>query len=139
MDNHVRYDHFHYPRLVVLYCPSCAKQVQATNLDCPAGYEHFLDIASFRKLWLVSCPSCGFRRDADWEQLKQYSLWYKLELRNEEVWAWNAEHLTFIIQRLEKRVDKAHPWAYFETYLHRKWLTKLSQERYTKKLKALLP
>jgi hypothetical protein len=71
--------------------------------------------------------------------LKDYSLWYRLVLREEYVWAWNAQHLAFIIQRLEKRTDKAHPWAYFETYLRKEWLTKLSQDRYVKKLKALLP
>ncbi|GAB3235576.1 hypothetical protein GCM10027346_25420 [Hymenobacter seoulensis] len=138
MDSHVRYGHFHFPRQVALKCATCGRQASATNVDCPADYAHFLDIASFRNLWLINCFHCGFGREANWQQLKAYELWYKLVLRDEEVWAWNHQHLGFIIQRLEKKVNKAHAWAYFETYLPKTWLTKLSKEQYVNKLKALL-
>jgi hypothetical protein len=110
----------------------------ATNIDCPAGYEHFWDIDPYRGLWAAVCPHCGSGKEMNWEQMKDYELWYKLILREEEVWAWNSSHLAFIIQKLEKKVDKAHPWAYFEAYLKKSWLVKLSQEQYVKKLKALL-
>lgn len=138
MDSHVRYGHFHFPRVVALVCPTCHEQALATNVDCPVDYEHFLDISPFRNLWKVSCSNCSLRREEGWDTLKSYKLWYKLDLRKEEVWAWNRQHLSFIIQRLEKKADRAHPWIYFESYLPKTWLTKLSKEQYANKLKALL-
>ena len=138
-DTHVIYDHFHFPRLLELKCSNCSSKSIATNENVPIEIEHFIDIADFNRTWEYKCVTCIKKQDLNWEELKAFELWNKIEIGNETVWAWNAKHLELILMCLRKRSTKNHPWQYFVNYLPKKWLQKIKKESDFKKIELLLP
>ncbi len=137
-DTHIKYDHFHFPRLLELKCSSCNSKSIATNESVPLEIEHFIDIADFNRTWKYKCVTCIKKQDLNWEELKAFELWNKIEIRNETVWAWNSKHLELILMSLRKENTKSHQWQYFVNYLPKKWLQKIKKESDFKKIELLL-
>ncbi len=135
---HVKYDHFHYPRVIELHCPKCNAQALASNKDAPPGIEHFIEIAEFEKCWNIKCLTCDFRTTKKWEEMKIFKLWLKREIRDVEFWAWNRNHLHMILKRLKNENLESDRWSFFETYIPGIWLTQLRGKRELKKIEHLM-
>lgn len=135
---HIRYAHYHYPRVIELKCPKCLGKALAINADATKEIEYFMDIAHFEKRWNTKCSKCSFRRNTNWEETKELELRFKVEIRDIEFWAWNKEHLKMILKRLRNEDLKSDKWELFSAYIPGKWLSKLTGKRELRKIKNLL-
>lgn len=48
-------------------------------------------------------------------------LWFDLRAQDCELWAWNREHLTMLIELLEGRDVSQHPYGFLATYVPGAW------------------
>ncbi len=135
---HIKYDHYYYPRIIELKCPNCRNYARAINETVPNEIEYFMDIARFGKIWNFKCVSCIKEYEINWSEIQKIDLWYKIQVRNETVWSWNAKHLDLIIKRLKSENIKNHSWAFFATYINKKWLEKIKKKSDIQKLENYL-
>lgn len=126
---HVRYAHKHYPKVVELRCKKCGSKMIAKNEDLPPEVDHFIDASKFIKKWNIICTNCTFRSSVDWNELKDYDFWLKTEINGMEFWSWNIDHLKMILKKLKKMDLKSDKWETYQSYIPKKWLVKLSNEK----------
>ena len=134
---HVRYAHKHYPKVIELKCEKCDSKMIATNEHIPSETEHFIDTSKFEQKWTIKCKNCTFRSKADWNQLKHYDLWLKTNISGIEFWSWNIDHLKMILKKLKKLDLKPDKWEFFQSYIPKNWLIKLSNEKDIRKIEKL--
>ncbi|TFF39610.1 hypothetical protein [Mucilaginibacter psychrotolerans] len=124
--------------MIEVVCSSCTKSALLIHSEAPVTVEHFLDIDYSSRIWEFNCIHCLKRMTVLWEETKKFSLTNKVEIGNEVVWAWNKNHLAFIVSVLKKEEITNHAWANFRTYINKSWLTKIHNNSVINKLEALL-
>lgn len=137
-DTHIKYDHFYYPKLLELKCPDCNKKCYAKNEAVPEEMEYFIDIAPYKRVWEFKCTNCIKTQSLDWKATKRFTLWNRLEIRNELLWAWNTQHLDMILKRLKNENIDQHPWGFFAHYINKNWLKKLTKVADWRKIALLI-
>ncbi len=55
----------------------------------------------------ITCGACGFCREISAEEGNSYELWYTTEFRGHRLWAFNREHLAFLIAWFSGAIKKA--------------------------------
>jgi hypothetical protein len=133
---HVEYGHRYYPRWVQVVCPFCSKP--ASLLHTEAKGEFFADLEYSKRTYQFNCNYCLKRKFIDWDDIKDWQLLNKISVRNEEIWAWNTNHLDYLIGVFSGNENKLHDWAFFRTYINKKWFTKTRHPADINKLKQLL-
>ncbi|QHS57125.1 hypothetical protein GWR56_16860 [Mucilaginibacter sp. 14171R-50] len=135
--SHIRYGHSHYPRVMDVICPYCCKKSALKYIGIPDNVEHFLDIDYQIKDLLFTCDHCLKRKTIDNSNIKNFELFNKIEIRGELIWAWNSNHLDYLIEVLSGNERPSHKWAFFRTYIHKKWFAKTKNDSDIKKLERL--
>ena len=119
---HVRYDHLQRPTKIEVVCPRCGGCAVATE---PAYDCGILVIGNVSPHWDKSeftarCTSCFWRAsNLHYDQLP--APYHQVSVSGRTLWAWNTDHLDMLRQVLEGEKVKEHPYAFFETYIHRGW------------------
>ncbi|WGD34635.1 hypothetical protein [Olleya sp. YS] len=135
---HITYAHRHFPKIIELKCKKCKSKVIAKNLNASDEIEHFIDISNIEKTWNLLCVNCTYRKDLVWEELTEFDLWLKTEIRNINFWAWNTDHLKMIIKKLKKEDLASDKWMFFESYIPKIWLIKFNSNKEIRKLEKLI-
>ena len=119
---HVRYDHLQRPTKIEVACPRCGGCAAATE----PTYDHgILVVDDTSSCWnksdfKIRCTSCFWHAsNLHYSQLPEP--YHQVSVFGRTLWAWNAEHLEMIEQSLEGQSVRGHPYAFFETYIHRGW------------------
>jgi len=133
---HIKYGHYYYPVRIQVVCPNCLKSAALTHI-CAKG-DFLIDYAYDTKTYQLNCNSCLKKDLMSWEGTKALQLLNKISIRNEEIWAWNTNHLEYLIGVFSGHEDKSHDWAFFRNYINKKWLTKTRHPSDILKLKRLL-
>lgn len=136
-DTHIKYGHFHYPRIVETICPYCAKPSRSINTNVPNEIEHFINIAGFKLEWVFSCTYCLKRQTKTWEDINKLQLLNKTKINSEIVWAWNTNHLDYLIDFFGGKNNTQNKWAFFKTYIHKNWLKNIKKSSHISKLSEL--
>lgn len=121
---HIKYGHFYYPRVIQAICPFCSKPSVLTNVDAPSEAEFFIDIATYRLQWNLKCDNCLKRKLLTWEETKKIDLLISICIREENIWAWNSNHLDYLIGLLSGNENKNHKWTFYKNYVNKDWLKK---------------
>ncbi len=135
---HIKYAHFYFPRKIEVLCCNCSKPSTLTNIDAPTAVEFFIDIASYRHEWNFECNYCLKRKTIEWDDVKNFELLNKINIRNETIWAWNTNHLDYLVSVLSDIENKNHEWAFYRHYIKKNWFQKTKNKSDRKKLSDLL-
>lgn len=134
---HIRYEHYHFPRIIEIVCPYCEKPTRLINVDAPEAIEHFMDIAGFTLSWFLRCNNCLKRTTEQWNDIKNFKLINEIDIRGEIIWAWNTKHLDYLIEVFSGKETNKNPWAFFRTYINKNWFKKVKNTADLSKLTAL--
>jgi hypothetical protein len=108
---HGVYEHVHIPHLLHVVCPTCGRRASARSAQW-AGTA----IGAFE----VRCSHCMFRKGGyEREALK---LFYRLQARGKELWAWNRQHLMDLLVCLQSRGIPRSSLPFSRNYVRREWL-----------------
>lgn len=135
---HLKYDHYHYPRLIELRCPSCDSKATAINISADEQEEYFIDLAPYDRIWEFNCLNCIKRNNIEWEDIQEYELWNSLRIRKTRIWAWNKYHLELIYLVLKKKKFNNHKWEFFKNYINKDWYHSIKNKSDFKKIEDLL-
>ena len=121
---HVRYGHTSRPRRLDVICPSCGSLAHATKIS-EDGYNELIigDLSPSFQLndWDIKCMSCPKRiSNLAYEELPK--LFYSEGAL--DIWAWNGDHATCIIDFLSGKDTSKNPYHWFMTYIRKEWLKK---------------
>jgi hypothetical protein len=134
---HIRYQHYHFPRVIQVVCPNCLNPAKLTHCDAPESIAHFIDTDFKNRNWMFFCTNCVKRETKNWTEISALNLLNKMEIRQELIWAWNADHLDYIIELLSGNEIKDHKWSFFKAYINKNWFTKIRKISDINKLKTM--
>ena len=135
---HVKYAHFYFPRKIEVLCSNCSRPSTLTNIDAPIEIEFFIDIAPYKHEWNFNCNHCLKRKLVDWDSVKKFELLNKINIRNETIWAWNTNHLDYLVGVFSNSENKNHEWTFYRNYIKKNWFQKIKNKSDRKKLLDLL-
>jgi|GEM_PF-6126262 len=131
---HIKYGHFYYPRLIQAVCPFCSRPSLLTNIDAPVELHYFIDAAPFRLSWNFRCDNCFRRKIFTWDETKNIELLLKVSIRNKIIWAWNRNHLNYLIGLFSDNENINHDWAFYKNYINKDWFKKTKNKSDLNKL-----
>ena len=135
---HTKYDHYYFPKLVELKCPTCQSKANAINISKRLEEEFFIDLAPYERIWEFNCSVCIKRTLLDWQEIKTFDLWYSLSIKNTRIWAWNKNHFELVYLVLKKKNYNNHKWKFFKNYVNKKWYTSIKSTSDFKKIAQML-
>lgn len=134
---HRKYGHFYFPRVVQVVCPHCKKPSSLTNINAPEDVEFFIDTAHYELAWIFKCNFCINKREVSWAETKEMDLLVKINIREENIWAWNSNHLDYLISLLSNNEKTNHQWAFYKNYVNKNWFKKTKNKADLQKLLKL--
>jgi hypothetical protein len=106
-------------------CPKCGKK--AVMKMRPEGIRGtYREQVSNMVPEKMICHSCGYASEPDSANIIEYEFWYKASFKDRFIWAYNRDHLCFLVNWLsgdfEKKELTTSEKAYVETLP--KWMNK---------------
>lgn len=108
---HGVYEHMHVPAVLHVVCPTCKRRASARCAQWVGTALGSLE---------VRCPHCMFRKAG--YQRDGLQLFYRLQARGHELWAWNRQHLVELLSCLQARGASRHTLPFSRHYVRREWL-----------------
>ena len=106
------HEHDQTPPQLHVVCPTCAKRAVARH----RGWTN-----PQRGEFEIRCPECLFRKSGvAYRDLPP--LYYRVAARGSELWAWNREHLTQLLEILEAPSHRKNSLPIARLFVRREWL-----------------
>lgn len=136
---HVRYAHGSRPTRIDVACPACG-ELAVSRLQ--NSEELAAVLGDLHPAWRVggfdtTCLSCPNRlRSVTLEQLPP--LYWRFDVGDLSVWAWNRDHLTFLLRLLSGEECRDNPYAWLETYVPGAWKSKRNAPRVARAIRRII-
>lgn len=134
---HVRYSHEVGVTSLAIVCPGCGQYAEAKN--CAEGASgvviSHLSAAWAAAAWTAHCQTCvwratGLTRAAVMQQALYFTSPYH------DFWAWNREHLVWLLRVLQRVDARTDNYAQLRTYVPGHWLS--ARRRYARIAQRIL-
>lgn len=119
---HIRYGHACRPARIDVRCRRCAGRAIAT---LPGETARLIGDMHPRwnpagPWWTVQCAMC-LAREPDVAYRDLPPLFWQASFRHGALWAWNREHLGFLIRYLQGAPADAEPYGWLAAYVPGRW------------------
>ncbi len=131
---HVRYGHACRPKLLEVVCPKCKSMAKAEK-ESERDYGTIIgDLSPSWNIddWIISCTQC-FHKESGISYDDLPKLFFSGGELN--IWAWNKDHLTFLIKYLSGQSIKGDRYEWLSTYVPGRW--KQQKDRTIKIMKKM--